>query len=763
VRLLTSLALVIVLVLTLVPAQESAPVEAQAALPALPAGWPTTLQLGMGDGPGGAATMRQTAPFGFRYQYLSGGVNHNPERGWATWNANGDFARFYIQDSIANGITPVFTYYMMRQSGPNDGQNDGTADFNNLQNQQTMTRYFNDLKLFYQRAADFPSTRVVLHVEPDLWGFMQQRSTGDNAATVPAQVASTGLSELGGLPNNLAGFAQGIRRLRDTYARNVVLAYHVSVWGTGNDILYSDPDNQTVSNLATRAGNFFNSLNSGFDVAFAEFGDRDAAFKQFQYGDAHAWWQPGDFARNQLFISRFVTVAQKRVVFWQIPVGNTRMRAENNTWQHYQDNKVEWLLEDSSRANLNGYLQAGVIAFLFGRGADGPTCFCDAARDGVTNPAPINGNTRTSLNADDDGGFFREQSARYYSSGAMQLPNTGGSPPTNTPVATNTPTRTATPVASSTPTRTPTPAPNATNPPTPVPSGATQTITFNDLSGLNRALGGQYPTGVVDWGSNAWYLSGPFGGFSSNSVSFNGAGPTSASLTLLGSRQLVSLDAHNGGSGASTISLNCTGRTPVSVSVSARQTMTIATNWSGTCATIQIGSSNGWNTNFDNFVIGSAASATATPVATATSTRTPTPTVGGGGSTGVSFDDLGNPNRVLNGQYPSGVIDWGTTVWYLSGPFGAFRTNSVSFNGAGPTSASLRILNGRRLSSVDAYNGGSGASTLTLACAGQPTLTVSLNAGQSTTLRPAWSAPCASITVGSSNGWNTNFDNFSLQ
>jgi len=129
----------------------------------------------------------------------------------------------------------------------------------------------------------------------------------------------------------------------------------------------------------------------------------------------------------------------------------------------------------------------------------------------------------------------------------------------------------------------------------------------------------------------------------------------------------------------------------------------------------------------------------------------------------VIFDDLMSPNRALSGQYPSGVIDWGTNAWYLSGPFGAFRSNSVSFNGAGPTSASLRVLNGRRLSSVDAYNGGSGASTLTVACTGQPTLTVSLNAGQSTTLRPAWTAPCASITVGSSNGWNTNFDNLSLQ
>src|SRR5688572_25573351 len=45
------------------------------ALAVLPVGWPDTLQLGMADSPGGAAAMKATAPFGFRYQYLTGGAN----------------------------------------------------------------------------------------------------------------------------------------------------------------------------------------------------------------------------------------------------------------------------------------------------------------------------------------------------------------------------------------------------------------------------------------------------------------------------------------------------------------------------------------------------------------------------------------------------------------------------------------------------------------------------------------------------------------
>jgi hypothetical protein len=754
--LVAGLALILVLTFILAPTDSAQQAQAQAALPPLPSGWPSTLQLGMGGGPGGAAIMRATAPFGFRYQYLAGGVNNNPEHGWATWNANGAFATFYIQDSIANGMTPVFTYYQLRQSGPNSGMNDGDADFNNLQNQQTMTKYFNDLKLFFQRAGAFPSTRVVLHVEPDLWGFMQQRSTNDNAATVPAQVASTGLPELSGLPNNLAGVAQAVRRLRDANGSNVVLAYHLSVWGTGNDILYSDPDNQTVTNLGTRAGNFYNSLNGGFDIAFAEFGDRDAAFKQFQYGDTNAWWTAGDFSRNQLFVGRFVSVAQKRVVFWQIPVGNTRMRAENNTWQHYQDNKVEWLLEDAGRVNLNGYVQAGVVAFLFGRGADGPTCFCDAARDGVTNPAPINGNTRVSLNADDDGGFFREQAAHYYTVGPMPLPSGGGAPPTNTPTRTLTPggtnTPTLTPLPTSTPTATALPsAPVSTATPTPT-AGGMLTITFDDLSNPNRPFSGQYPAGLIDWGQNAWYLSGPWRQFTTQSVGFNGSGPTSAMFSFVTPRRLVQVDAFNGGSDASSVSLSCAGQPTVTVSVGVNQLRTIATNWSAPCSPVTVGSSNGWNTNFDSVVVTSASQATPTP--------TPTPQ---GLSTTVTFDDLSNPNRPLSGQYPTGTVDWGSNAWFLSGPWRQLPTNSVGFNGPGPTSASFTLPTPRRLTQVVAYNGGSGSSTVVLSCAGQVPVQRTVAVGQVLTIATGWTGACAGVTVSSSNGWDTNFDDFTLQ
>ena len=127
---------------------------------------------------------------------------------------------------------------------------------------------------------------------------------------------------------------------------------------------------------------------------------------------------------------------------WQIPLGNTKMRSVNNTNGHYQDNRPEWLLDDLGRAHLAAYRDAGVVAFLFGGGAGGTTCACDAIGDGVTNPAAINGNTLASeaapaapLRSSSPGaarrrsslrtppttmvGFSAGSRGRYYQDGAM--------------------------------------------------------------------------------------------------------------------------------------------------------------------------------------------------------------------------------------------------------------------------------------------------------------------------------------------------------
>jgi hypothetical protein len=274
-------------------------------LPPLPPRWPRTLQIGPSDDPGGAAALRRVAPFGFRYQYLAGGVNTG--KGWSTWNPNGTFASLYVQDSWRHGVVPVLTYYMLLQSTPGGGD-ELHADLTNLRDPQTMSAYWSDVRLLFDRVRG--AKPVVVHVEPDLWGYLEQAGE--------TQLASA--------------FAQRWLALRDELAPNVVLAYHMSGWGTKHDIVYEDPPDATVRSYAARSAAFYRSLRAKFDIAFEDFSDRDAGFYAKIAGNPKTWFAPADFRRHLLYAQTFVRLAGLRIVAWQIPLGNTVMRAMNNTW-----------------------------------------------------------------------------------------------------------------------------------------------------------------------------------------------------------------------------------------------------------------------------------------------------------------------------------------------------------------------------------------------------------------------------------------------
>jgi hypothetical protein len=301
---------------------------------------------------------------------------------------------------------------MLLQSAPAGGD-EAAVDLAHLRSFGVMSAYWDDVRLLFARAR--AAKPVVVHVEPDLWGYVEQAARGDDGSTVPAVVPD-------GLPQTAAGFAQEWVRLRNRLAPNVILAWHMSGWGTRHDIVYEDPPDATVRAYAARSAAFYRSLHAAFDVSFEDFSDRDAGFYAKIQGNPRTWFTPADFHRHLLYGRTFVSLAGLRLAAWQIPLGNTVMRAMDNTWGHFQDNRVQWLLGAQGRTHLTAYATAGYVAFLFGGGADGTTCACDARHDGVTNPKPIDANTRPSLSADDDGGYFRAQTRAYYRRGPLKLP-----------------------------------------------------------------------------------------------------------------------------------------------------------------------------------------------------------------------------------------------------------------------------------------------------------------------------------------------------
>ena len=76
--------------------------------------------------------------------------------------------------------------------------------------------------------------------------------------------------------------------------------------------------------------------------------------------------------------------------------------------------------------------------------------------------------------------------------------------------------------------------------------------------------------------------------------------------------------------------------------------------------------------------------------------------------------------------------------------------------------ASFTLPTPRRLTRFDAYNGGTAAVTLTLSCPGQPTTQAVVAADQLIAFDTGWSGTCAVVTLAVTNGWDTNFDNFTL-
>ena len=366
--------------------------------------WPfASFQLGLSDQPGGAAALRAVAPYGLRYQYLAGGVNTG--HGWQTWNPNGTFVSMYIAESRAAHLLPVFSYYQLRQSLPGAGNGDEPqADLGNLDDAATMRAYFLDLRAFYERAAG--RGPVVLHLEPDLFGYIEQRAGSAGAASVPAAVAGSGLSWLHGFADNASGFASAVLAMRDRWAPNVLVAYPISIWGTGVDIHVNHPSDARVTAMAAQAASFYRSLHAGFDLSFSEITDRDAGYAQAVDHQSGAWWRPIDFEHDLRFLGAFHRAVGDPIVIWQIPLGNTVSPVVNDTPFHYRDNKVQWFLGARGRPHLRAFARAGVVALLFGGGQAQDTDAGDASGDGRP----------------DDGGYFDARARAYYAAGALPLP-----------------------------------------------------------------------------------------------------------------------------------------------------------------------------------------------------------------------------------------------------------------------------------------------------------------------------------------------------
>lgn len=378
----------------------------------VPAGLPSTLFMGLSMHNGAETTWvkNSAVPWAMCYQYISSGVQ--PAKSWVTtWGVN--YAYNYAVSAHGMNCMPEFSYY---QIVPTGGEG-ATAEMATLANATLMGDYYKDFTALLKQLHSYGG-KTVVHVEPDMFGYLEKVNA--NPAAISAAVASSGNADLAGIANTFAGFGKALIHLRDLYAPNVLLAAHVSTWGWS----LSTNAALNVNQLAKNDAAFMNGTGD-WDLYFTDIADHDAGYYQAAQKDSSHWWDVSNqklpnFNRLNTWASAFTAAAQKRLVIWQIPVGNTIMDTMNNSKYHYQGNLEQYWLENyPNNQALSALAQAGVIGLMFG---EGDTSMYDAAGDGITNPAPINGNTRVTTVADDDGGLLRLNVGGYYKSGATPLP-----------------------------------------------------------------------------------------------------------------------------------------------------------------------------------------------------------------------------------------------------------------------------------------------------------------------------------------------------
>jgi hypothetical protein len=411
----------------------------------------------------------------FRMQYLAGGVNTGS--GWETWNANGTFALNYANESAQHGYIPMFPYYELLQSSGTCGScGEGQKDITNLNTPSLMQSYYGNFALLMQRlgpgtfggVAGFGKTALV-NVEPDFSGgyafqavnlgncFGFCTGKGNDPNFLNASVASSGYAGVAAYPNTYVGFTQALAHLRDLYAPNVILGYDLSPWATGDDIGLDTSTSTNGAALGQQLGVFEGKVGP-HELLFTDPSDRDAGQYKYVYGQSSRFWDrlnvafPNFTRWEQYLHAALAADGGKPLYLWQVPLGNQYFDNENNTNDHYQDNRAEYIF-----GHVSELIQTGIAGAIFMAGNAGNTTYNDQDNDGVTNAAPIcttdgvsSGqvcNNHTVTVSDDDGGFVRMSAQNYYKS---PLPLSGGPPPTNTP----TPTPTVAASVTATPTQT---------------------------------------------------------------------------------------------------------------------------------------------------------------------------------------------------------------------------------------------------------------------------------------------------------------------
>ena len=335
-----------------------------------------------------------------QWTYLSGQAGNNWYNDFGYGAADGSMLDDILSTIDSYGFIPGIHLYNMGY-----GHDQGDAGLlTEIQDSSWTKEYFTEFKVMMQKIKNFGKP-VIIVLEGDSFGMVEMLT--NNTPTTTAAVASTGLPELAGLPNTVAGFGMAFLAMRKSVGvPNVAMGPDTPYYAANGDIMnFAPTDTQALAAHVTYQWPFFSALGVGpnqtgdhfdFSASCPRASDQDA------YSDGRDNWSNSDTASvNTPSINRYIEwlslYNQASGVPWvlhQVPIGNSQHLdtawSANTARSGYKDILVEYLFQYESPSSttlrtthVGNFANAGVAAFLFGFSDDGDMPTNDLWKDNL--------------------------------------------------------------------------------------------------------------------------------------------------------------------------------------------------------------------------------------------------------------------------------------------------------------------------------------------------------------------------------------------